>query len=435
MSRAAIPALNVRWHDGRLVGRVITNGPTYFAYDEDWLARGHNLSPITVPFTNATFRQRVDGFDQLPGCLSDCLPDQWGRRIMDREFSALDVRATPMRKLAWVGRRGLGALTFEPALGGDDSASSWAAVTPALLRREAQAVMREEPVRAFTHLQRGGTAGGALPKATIARLTDGSVLVGGDVVAAIAAHPDARLGLLKLDCDGDSAGRATDGRLEHATMAMARAGGIRTATTEIMRDTAAQRARYHLFVERFDCLPGSSRRFQLLTLAGALHTHRLDYRHLLLTTRRLTRDQTEVAEAVRRMIFNVRAANADDHGKNHSFLFDESTGQWTLSPAYDLTLNADEGREYQGLTPNTFGAAPRRATLAAVAADAGIGRDEFDKIDDEIAAVIRRWPEFAAAAGLPAAVAARAAAIHRGVADGLATEVTAKRGQRRKLWD
>ena len=47
MSRAAIPALNVRWHDGRLVGRVITNGPTYFAYDEEWLARGHNLSPIT----------------------------------------------------------------------------------------------------------------------------------------------------------------------------------------------------------------------------------------------------------------------------------------------------------------------------------------------------------------------------------------------------
>ena len=119
-------------------------------------------------------------------------------------------------------------------------------------------------------------------------------------------------------------------------MAMARACGIRTATTEIMRDTAAKRTRYHLFVERFDTIPGSSRRVHLMTLAGALHTHRLDYRHLLLTTRQLTRDQTEVAEAVRRMIFNVRAANADDHGKNHSFLFDEATAQWTLSPAYDL---------------------------------------------------------------------------------------------------
>ena len=151
--------------------------------------------------------------------------------------------------------------------------------------------------------------------------------------------------------------------------------------------------------------------------------------------RQLTRDQTEVAEAVRRMIFNVRAANADDHGKNHSFLFDEATTQWTLSPAYDLTLNADEGRDYQGLTPNTFGSTPRLTTLAAVAADAGIGRDEFDKIDAEVSAVIQRWPEFAAAAELPAATAERAAAIHLGVANVLATEVTAKRGKRRKLWE
>jgi serine/threonine-protein kinase HipA len=51
----------------------------------------------------------------------------------------------------------------------------------------------------------------------------------------------------------------------------------------------------------------------------------------------LTCDQTEVAEAVRRMIFNVRAANAADHGKNHSFPFDEGARQWTLSPAYDPT--------------------------------------------------------------------------------------------------
>ena len=172
-----------------------------------------------------------------------------------------------------------------------------------------------------------------------------------------------------------------------------------------------------------------------MTLAGALHTHRLDYRHLLLTTRQLTRDQAEVAEAVRRMIFNVRAANADDHGKNHSFLFDEATAQWTLSPAYDLTLNADEGRDYLGLTPSTFGSAPRLTTLAAVAADAGIGRDEFDQIDAEVSAVIQRWSEFAAAAELPAATAERAAAIHLGVANSLATEVTAKRGKRRKLWE
>jgi hypothetical protein len=69
------------------------------------------------------------------------------------------------------------------------------------------------------------------------------------------------------------------------------------------------------------------------------------------------------------------------------------------------------------------------------AADHGIGRDEFDKIHAEVSAVIQRWPEFAAAAEVTAATAERAAAIHLGVANVLATEVTAKRGKRRKLWE
>jgi serine/threonine-protein kinase HipA len=44
----------------------------------------------------------------------------------------------------------------------------------------------------------------------------------------------------------------------------------------------------------------------------------------------------QVKEAFRRMVFNVASHNADDHGKNHSFLYEE--GAWRLSPAYDLTF-------------------------------------------------------------------------------------------------
>ncbi|OHE89454.1 MAG: hypothetical protein A3G75_16020, partial [Verrucomicrobia bacterium RIFCSPLOWO2_12_FULL_64_8] len=369
--RSAPPALNVRWHDGRLVGRVITTGPTYFAYDEGWLAHGHNLSPLSVPFTSAVFRQRIASFDQLPGFLSDCLPDQWGRRLMDRQFKELDVRPTPMRMLAWVGRRGLGALSFEPALDDEHSHASWEAVTPLLLTREAQAVLRAEPSAAFVYLRQAGTAGGTFPKATVARLPDGTLLLGGDIATAAAAHPQSRLGLLKLDSEDDPTARSTDGRMEHAFLAMASAGGIRTARAEVLPDTAGDRPRQHLFVERFDCDSGTGRRFHVLTLAGALHAHNLSYQNLLLTTRQLTQDHQEVREAVRRMIFNVRAGNADDHGKNHSFMLDEATGQWRLAPAYDLNLNFSEGRNYEGLFPRTFGSSPRLDALAAVAADAG----------------------------------------------------------------
>ena len=434
MSRGSPPALNVRWHDGRLVGRVFATGPTYFAYADEWLAEGHDLSPLAVPYANSAFRQRVDGFDQLPGFLSDCLPDQWGRRIMDREFSALDLRPTPMRRLAWVGRRGIGALSFEPALDDGHSASSWEPVTAILLAREAQAVMREEPVRAFRHLRQAGTAGGALPKATVARLPDGTFLVGGDVAGATIAHPEARLGLLKLELEDPGSDRVTDGRLEHAYMRMARAGGIRTAHTELVAAAGAARAMHHLFVERFDCRGDAPGRLHALTLAGALHGNRFTYGDLLAATLRLTQDQAEVREAVRRMIFNVRCVNADDHGKNHSFLFDDVARRWTLSPAYDLTLNASEGREYHGLSANTFGPSPRLTTLAVVAADAGIERDLFDALDAEVTAAVRRWPEFAAGAGLPAGIASSVGTIHAGVATALAAEPSVKRGQRRKRW-
>jgi serine/threonine-protein kinase HipA len=432
--RAAPPALNVRWPDGRLVGRVITTGPTYFAYEEEWLAAGHDLSPLSVPFTNTAFRQRADGFDQLPGFLADCLPDQWGRRLMSRAFNEAGLSATPMRMLAWVGRRGLGALAFEPTFDGEHSRSSWEPVTPLLLTREAQAVLREEPSAAFALLQKAGTAGGAFPKATVALLPDGTLLLGGDVAATAAQHPGALLGLLKLDCEDSPAGRPTDGRMEHAYMTMARAAGIRTAPTRLLPDNSGTRLRHHLFVERFDCEPATARLHHLLTLAGALHTFDLTYQNLLVTTRRLAQDHREVLEAARRMIFNVRSGNADDHGKNHSFLYDESARRWTLSPAYDLTLNFSDGRYYQGLFPSSFGTSPRLASLAGTAADAGVSRNEFDQLDAEVTAALARWAEFADAAGVPAAQRDRAGLIHQGLATSLAMEAADPTTKRRRLW-
>jgi len=144
MAKSA-PALRVQWHDGRLIGKVVVPGVTFFGYDEAWLTTGYNLSPLAVPFTSTVFRQRADGFDQLPGFLSDCLPDQWGRRLMARDFRELDINPTPMRMLAWVGNRGIGALSFAPALDPTHSNSAWEPVTPLLLTREAQAVVQNSP--------------------------------------------------------------------------------------------------------------------------------------------------------------------------------------------------------------------------------------------------------------------------------------------------
>jgi serine/threonine-protein kinase HipA len=204
--------------------------------------------------------------------------------------------------------------------------------------------------------------------------------------------------------------------------------------SKVLAEVSDGRPRNHLFVERFDFEPSTSKRRHLLTLAGVLHARGLTYNNLLLTTRNLTQDHREVLEAVRRMVFNVRGGNADDHGKNHSFILDEDTRSWTLAPVYDLTLSFSEGRDYSGLFPNTFGVSPRLSSLAAVAADAGVDGSEFRQIDTAVTAAIGRWPEFASAAGVPPADIKRAKEVHTLLATSLAAEGPARKSKRQKRW-
>lgn len=50
----------------------------------------------------------------------------------------------------------------------------------------------------------------------------------------------------------------------------------------------------------------------------------------------------EIEQFYRRMVFNCLAVNQDDHVKNISFLMDRN-GKWSLSPAYDMTVNGKMG--------------------------------------------------------------------------------------------
>ncbi len=62
---------------------------------------------------------------------------------------------------------------------------------------------------------------------------------------------------------------------------------------------------------------------------------------------RLTRDMSQVEQMYRRLVFNVAIGNRDDHAKNFSFMMD-TTGRWSLTPAYDLLpssgFNGGSGR-------------------------------------------------------------------------------------------
>ena len=78
--------LRVLWWDGSTIGHLVHRGPLYFAYDPEWIARGLNLSPVSLPYRDVAYNG-AKGVEGLPGLLADCLPDAWGRRVARAEFA------------------------------------------------------------------------------------------------------------------------------------------------------------------------------------------------------------------------------------------------------------------------------------------------------------------------------------------------------------
>lgn len=372
--------LRVCWWDGGTVGHLVQKGAIFFVYDEEWLRRGLNLSPLSLPFTDVAFNGARGG-EGLPGLVADCLPDAWGRKVARSEF-ARNKWGEPatLSLLAWRGRRGVGAVHFLPPMG--EGAQRLEVVSAAALARGAAEIERGEVTEVLPQLARGGTAGGVWPKALVLAYGDGTLKVG---------EPDGegRPCLLKFDLSR----RGEAARSEYAYSLMAQAAGIRVPQAILLKDGAVRR---HLLLTRFD-VPASGpkeRRIHFHTASGLLHkaADALDYRDLFWVAIRLHVAPEELEEVARRMIFNILASNHDDHGKNHAFQLDEETGAWSLTPAYDLTYG--EGYLQRGM--QVAGEVwPRLGTIEALCRDGGVGKDAFHAIFDEVQTALKRWPEWA----------------------------------------
>lgn len=398
--------LEIRWWNGRVVGHLVNRGSNFFAYDPAWLALGHNLSPIKLPFTAAVFNagQQEDG---LPGLLADCLPDAWGRKVAELHFAAQKLGPlTPVNLLAWRDSRGLGALQIHPALGDDHRAQAKvAAITAVSLARGAAEIERGKPVVVMPQLVQGATAGGAYPKTLVLAYGDGTLAVGAPDGIGMPS-------LLKFDLSP----RGGLAECEHAYSLMATAAGIRSVSTQVIAESPKKKRR-HLLVHRFDVTADDpARRIHFHSLARLWHydhqrTGRsLDYLDLLRAALQLAAPLTELREIARRMVFNVLAANPDDHGRNHAFQYDEERRSWSLTPAFDVTFHA--GLLDRGLRVNGE-VWPRLGVIESMCREVGITQTEFAEIADAVQAAIGQWRKFAKQAGVPADIVAEASAWHR----------------------
>jgi serine/threonine-protein kinase HipA len=391
-----------------------------FAYDPDWKRQGVELAPLTMPMADrrevfAFQNLREETYFRLPPMVADALPDDFGNALIDawmaeRGMSRSEV--TALDRLAYMGKRGLGALEFRPARG--SYRESEAPLEMQVLVEDARKLVAgsfagdRETRAALANIIRVGTsAGGARAKAVLAWNPDTGEIRSGQ----FDAEPGFEHWLLKFDGLGRDAelGVGADyGRIEYAYHRMAVAAGIEMEPCRMLEENG----RAHFMTRRFDRAveQGRTVKHHLQTLCAM---DRLDfkqrathsYSQFLMVIARLKLGDSAMGQAFRRMAFNVMARNCDDHTKNVSFLLKRGN-DWELAPAYDLThaYNPKGEWTYQHLmSVNGKFTGITRADLLLEADRFGVRRP-LDLLAD-VRAALENWRDFATEAGLGAGAA------------------------------
>jgi serine/threonine-protein kinase HipA len=366
---------------------------SFFEFDPAFMRAPLPVSPFMLRTTAGVHEAPPTPFEGLHGLFNDSLPDGWGRKLLDRRLKSLGYNErlmTPLDRLAFVGRRGMGALSYIPELSLPSNPDR--AVDLDWLAEQARRVENNEPVTDISKLQVAqGGSGGVRPKILVGFEPSSGALVldAGDALPSGFEH-----WIVKLRSRDDP---REIGPEEYAYSLMARSAGVDMPETRLLRaDVDA-----YFAVRRFDRTPAGRRHVH--TASGLVHAdHRtagaIEYGDLLKLTWNLTRDIGCVEEMFRRMVFNVLADNRDDHAKNHAFTM-TADGRWSPAPAYDITYSTGPGGEHN-LAVNGEGRVPGLTHLLAVAVTVSLPDRQARTIYDDVRTAVASWPKFAQEATL-----------------------------------
>lgn len=320
-------------HIGTLTYELETKA-TFFQWSTEAEQRHLNLSPLQMPLSTGRWSSRDHDvpadYHGLPGMLNDSLPDGWGLYLMDQALARQSIpldRITPATRLAFLGDRTWGSLSFRPVIEGD----SHTAVPLGVLGREMEATIEGhlDDVSAEL-LQAGSSPQGARPKVMVD--CDASfewARVSGGVL-----EPGLRAWIIKWASRDEPADAPM---VEQVYMEVAADAGISVMPSRLLdidgKTTFA--------TERFDRRPTG--RVFCQSLGALLHfSHRapgLDYGHIANVMDNLGMPRDAFREAYKRAAFNAAMSVRDDHAKNVAFCMG-ADGVWTLAPAFDLTYMA-----------------------------------------------------------------------------------------------
>lgn len=406
-----------------LIGAVSwdpSKGFATFEFDREFLEKGLDLSPIKMPIIEARrgtarFEFRTlskETYRGLPGMLADALPDRFGNRIIDA-WLARQGRTpesfSSVERLCYTGKRAMGALEFSPIINQAIERSVPVEVSELVElvqkvtkeRSKLKAIFDREASEALLDIIRVGTsAGGIRPKAVIA-LNDKTKEVRSGQVDA----PDGfdywvlKFDGIKDDSLGDPAGY---GRIEYAYYKMAMSSGIKMTECRLLEENG----RAHFMTRRFDRTKDKGK-LHMQSLCAVAHFDFNDpgaysYEQAFQIMRELKLPHSDAEQQFQRMVFNVVARNQDDHTKNITFLMDKS-GQWHLSPAYDVIYSYNPSGDYtskhqmsiNGKRDDFF-----KDDLILLGKEINI--KSIDRIIDDIVEVVSNWPKLAKDAGVEA---------------------------------
>ncbi|QSZ43168.1 type II toxin-antitoxin system HipA family toxin (plasmid) [Sulfurimonas aquatica] len=331
----------------------------YFEYEKEFLDSKLELSPYKVPLRSGVLVCDDNVFEGLYGLFGDSLPDGWGRLLLDRHFlnSGIDYSdITPLDRLSYIGKYGIGALSYEPIIDELQSTTSDEVVLDDLAEASKEILQGDSQIMLDELITMGGSSAGARPKIMI-QLSDDkkSIIHGAQNLQSNYQH-----WMVKFPSSHDSQDIA---KIEYAYSLMAKDAGITMSDTILL----ASNNNSYFATKRFD--RDGDNRIHIHSVAGLTHSDfrfpTLDYDDLLGLTLHLNKDVNELSKMFRLAVFNLFTHNRDDHAKNFSYLMQED-GRWILAPAYDLTFSYGPGGEHS-TTYLGLGKEPTSETLIKLA--------------------------------------------------------------------
>lgn len=398
-----------------MVGAVAWNeakGLASFEFDESFLKKGLDLSPLKMPIADVNIGKKILSFPELnketfrglPGLLADSLPDRFGNRIIEVWLAQQGRNPdtfNSVERLCYIGNRGMGALEYEPILLPEESGSNslelkeLVSLAKNILneKKNFQINLNEKKRKSILDMIRiGSSAGGARAKAVIAyNIKTGDVRSG-----QIDDLNDYEYWIIKFD--GVSDKKLGDpkgyGKIEYAYYLMAKDCGIIISECKLLFEDKHA----HFMTKRFDRMDNNKLHMQ--TLCAIAHydynyPSSYSYEQAFQVIRQLKLSYENTEQLFLRMVFNIIARNQDDHTKNISFLMDEK-GNWSLAPAYDVTFAFNPKNKWMKshqMSINGKYDEINRNDILALAKNMNIKKanQKIDKIID----VVSRWNDFA----------------------------------------